>query len=234
VPDAVPDARAVLTEPLAIGLHAVLHRPPRDDEQVLIIGGGMIAYSVLGALRLSGRKCRVTQLVLVPFQGELARALGADEVIVATREDALERVVALTGARRHKPIIGRDVLLGGFAVTFDCVGAPESLRDALSFTRSQGTIVMVGACGIVPKVDLTNLWAKELDLRGTYYYAPESGGRHTIDMITELLASDGARAVDQLVTHTFPLEKYQDAIVANIDRGKSKAMKTVFKPAVRA
>ncbi len=142
--------------------------------------------------------------------------------------------MALTGARRHKPILGRDVLTGGFAVSFDCVGTPESLRDALACTRSQGTIVMVGACGIVPTIDLTSIWAKELAIRGTYYYAPEEGGRHTIDMATELLASDGARAVDKLITHSFPLEQYQDAIVANLDRGKSKAMKTVFKPAVRA
>jgi L-iditol 2-dehydrogenase len=234
VPDGVPDARAVLTEPLSIGLHGVLHRPPRDDEQVLIIGGGMIAYAVLAALRLSGRRCRVAQLVLVPFQAELARALGADDVIVASTENALERVVELTGAQRHKPILGRDVLTGGFAVTFDCVGTPQSLRDALAYTRSQGTIVMVGACGMVPKIDLTSIWAKELNIQGTYYYAPESDGRHTIDIATELLASDGASMVDKLITHSFPLEKYREAIVANIDRGKSKAMKTVFKPAARA
>ena len=235
VPDGVPDARAVLTEPLSIGLHGVLHRPPRDDEQVLIIGGGMIAYAVLAALRLSGRRCRVTQLVLLPFQAELARALGADEVIVAGRGvDVIARVVELTGARRHKPVLGRDVVTGGFAVTYDCVGSPDSLRDALGFTRSQGTIVMVGACGVMPRIDLTNIWAKELDLRGTYYYAPEADGRHTIDLALELLTGDAARAVDGLITHSFSLEHYQDAIVANIDRGRSKAMKTVFKPAVRA
>ena len=234
VPDGVPDARAVLTEPLSIGLHAVLHRPPRDDEQVLIIGGGMIAYAVLAALRLSGRRCRVTQLVLVPFQAALARALGADDVIVASSEDVLERVVALTGATRHKPILGRDVLTGGFAVTFDCVGTPESLRESLACTRSQGTIVMVGACGMIPKLDFTNVWAKELNIQGTYYYAPESNGKHTIDMALEFLASDGAKTIDQLITHSFPLEKYREAIIANIDRGKSKAMKTIFKPTVRA
>lgn len=234
VPDGVPDVRAVLTEPLSIGLHAVLRRPPRDDEEVLIIGGGMIAYSVLAALRLAGHKCKVTQLVLVPFQAELARALGADEVIVAAQEDAFERVIALTGARRHKPIIGHEVLTGGFAVSFDCVGTPDSLRDALGYTRSQGTVVMVGACGIVPQIDLTNIWARELDIRGTYFYAPEAGGKHTIDMVLEMMTGDGARSVDALVTHTFPLEKYQEAIVANIDRGRSKAMKTIFKPAARA
>src|SRR5262249_35957824 len=128
VPDRLPEARAVLTEPIAIGLHGVLHRPPRDDEQVLIIGGGMIAYSVLAALRLSGRRCNVTQLVLVPFQAALARALGADDVIVAAEEDVLARVVALTGAHRYKPILGGDVITGGFSAHLDCVGPPPSLR----------------------------------------------------------------------------------------------------------
>jgi threonine dehydrogenase-like Zn-dependent dehydrogenase len=86
----------------------------------------------------------------------------------------------------------------------------------------------------VPKIDLTNIWAKELAIQGTYYYAPEADGRHTIDLATELLSGDGARSVDALITHSFPLEKYREAIVANVDRGNSKAMKTVFKPAVRA
>src|SRR5581483_4102823 len=35
VPDSVPDSRAVLAEPLGIGVHAVLQREPRPDEEVL-------------------------------------------------------------------------------------------------------------------------------------------------------------------------------------------------------
>ncbi len=124
------------------------------------------------------------------------------------------------------------MLTGGFPVVYDCIGSPESLRDALTYVRSQGTVILVGNSGILPKFDTTWIWAKEIAIQGSYFYAPEParGGRHTIDLTLELLSGDAARAVDALVTHTFPLEKYQEAVVANIERGKYRSVKTVFKP----
>jgi L-iditol 2-dehydrogenase len=233
MPDAVPDARAVLTEPLAIGVHGVLRRPPEEGEQVLIIGGGMIAYSVLAALRLLGYRNHVTQLLLLDFQAQVARDLGADEIIqIGAGVDTYERVMALTGARRHKPILGRDVLTGGFPLVYDCIGTPESLRDALTFVRSQGAVVMVGNVGVVPKADLTWIWAKEMQLIGTYFYGPEprKNNQHTFALTCELLSEPRAQMVDRLVTHSFPLEKYQEAVVANVARARYKSVKTVFRP----
>jgi threonine dehydrogenase-like Zn-dependent dehydrogenase len=229
----VPDARAVLLEPLGIGVHAVLKREPRADEEVLIIGGGMIAYSVLAALRLLGHKNKIVQLLLLDFQAELARSLGADEVIQPGKHgDPMDRVAQLTGARRHKPILGRDVLTGGFPLVFDCVGSPESVRDSLAYTRSQGTIVLVGAAGELPKIDLTALWSRELSVLGTAFYAPEPSrkGKHSLALTTELLAEPGAASLDKLITHSFKLEHYSEAVQANIERGKSRSVKTVFKP----
>jgi threonine dehydrogenase-like Zn-dependent dehydrogenase len=222
-------------EPLAIGVHAVLRRPPRAGEQVLIIGGGMISYSVLAALRLLGYDNRVVQLLLLDFQAEMARRLGADEVIqVGPGVDVMERVVALTGARRHKPVLGRDVLTGGFPLTYDCVGSLESLRDALAFTGSRGALVLVGNCGVLPHIDLTALWARELDVVGTVFYGPEASrdGRHSFDLTGELLSGSGeaVRAVDALITHRFPLDRYQEAVRANIERGRFRSVKTVFTP----
>src|SRR6476469_2814656 len=71
LPDSVPDSRAVLTAPLALGVHAVLKREPRADERILIIGGGMIAYAVLAALRLLGHQNHITQLLLLDFQAQM-------------------------------------------------------------------------------------------------------------------------------------------------------------------
>jgi len=234
MPDAVPDARAVLTEPIAIGVHAVLRRPPEDGEQVLIIGGGMIAYSVLAALRLLGYRNPVTQLLLLDFQGEVARALGADDVIqIGPGVDLFDEVIKRTGARRHKPILGRDVLTGGYPLVYDCIGTPESLRDALTFVRSQGSVVMVGNVGVVPKADLTWLWAKEMQLIGTYFYGPEPrrDHKHTFALTCELLSEPRAQMVDRLVTHRFALESYQEAVVANVARARYQSVKTVFRPA---
>src|SRR5699024_12873128 len=51
IPDDIPDKIAAMFEPLSVGLHAVLRQPPKDGEHVLVIGGGMIAYTVLAAIR---------------------------------------------------------------------------------------------------------------------------------------------------------------------------------------
>jgi threonine dehydrogenase-like Zn-dependent dehydrogenase len=231
VPDGVPDRRAVLAEPLAIGLHAVLSRPPGPDDQVLIIGGGMIAYAVLAGLRLLGHRNQVTQLLALDYQAALARALGADEV-VQLGDDLIARTVALTGARRHRPMLGRDVLTGGFPLVFDCIGAPESVRDALAVVRSGGALVLVGCAGLQRKLDLTPIWSKELSVVGCSFYAPEPsrGGQHTIDLALGLLAGDGARPLDELITHTFPLERFEEAVEANIDRARTRSVKTVLLP----
>jgi threonine dehydrogenase-like Zn-dependent dehydrogenase len=229
VPDSVPDERAVLTEPLSIGVHAVLHREPRADEKILIIGAGMIAYAVLAALRLLGFKNHVTQLLLLPFQAELAKKLGADEVL--TPGPALmEKIAQATGGQRHKPILGPEVMLGGFPVVYDCIGSPESLRDALTFVNSHGTIVLAGNSGILPKFDTTWIWAKEISLVGTYYYSPEPSRqmKHTLDLTLELLS--GSALADPLLTHRFGLEQYQEAVVANIQRARYQSVKTIFRP----
>jgi L-iditol 2-dehydrogenase len=234
MPDAVPDGRAVLTEPLAIGVHAILKREPRADEEILIIGGGMIAYAVLVGLRLLGFRNRVTQLLMLDYQAQLARELGADDVIQLGRDvDVLGEVVRRTGGRRHKPIIGRDVMTGGYPLVFDCVGSPESVRDSLAFARSQGTVVMVGNAGVLPDADVTNLWAHELTWIGTAFYGPEPtrDHRHTLALTTELLSGDAAAGIDRLVTHTFGLEQAREAVVANIDRARYRSVKTVFHPA---
>jgi L-iditol 2-dehydrogenase len=223
----------VLTEPIGIGVHAVLHRAPQSDESILIIGGGMIAYAVLAALRLLGYRNSVTQLLLLDFQATLAGELGADQVIKLGPEvDLLETVCQLTGAKRHKPILGRDVLSGGFPLVYDCIGSPESLRDALSCVRSQGTVVMVGNVGQVDKADLTWLWAKEITLQGSYYYAPEPTreNRHTLALTCELLSEESAKPLDALITHRFSLENYQEAVVANIERARFRSVKTIFRP----
>jgi threonine dehydrogenase-like Zn-dependent dehydrogenase len=124
------------------------------------------------------------------------------------------------------------VLTGGFPLVLDCIGSPESLRDALTCVRAQGAVVLVGNSGVVPRFESTWIWAKEIAILGSYFYAgePARGGRHSIDLTLELLSGDAARACDRLVTHSFPLERYRDAVVANLDRAGARSIKTVFKP----
>ena len=81
VPDHVSDENAVLAEPFGCALHAVDVAGPPHGRTVLVIGGGVIGLCTIAALRIMAPGCRMVALVRHPFQADMARRLGADEVL---------------------------------------------------------------------------------------------------------------------------------------------------------
>lgn len=233
LPDSLSDEAGVLVEPLSVGMHAVLRRQPEPDSRVLVIGSGMMAYAVLAALAMLGVRAHVTHLTQLPYQRDMGRRLGADESIcLAEGERVVERVAAITGARRHRPLIGRDVLSGGFDQVYDCVGSAESLQDAFAYTRSRGTVVLVGAPGELPGLDWTFVWQRELTLLGSLGYGVEEwqGERLRTFELTMRLMQRTDLPLTELITHRFRLDQYAEALRANLDRAGYRSLKTLFVP----
>src|SRR6185295_9172792 len=233
VPESVSDEVAVLVEPLSVCLHAVLKNPPRTEDRVLIIGGGPVAFGTLWAIRALGHGCHVTLLTTEAYQLELAKAMGADEVMRAARDDfqEAEAVAKLTGARVYKPVIGPPAMTGGFEQVFDCVGSQASVQDALRYARSLGRVVLLGAAGALERVDWTTVWKNELTIAGSYTYGMEvfrGQALHTFQVALDLLARREGPDPRPLVTHLFKLSEYGQAIEANLHRGKHKSVKAVF------
>ena len=232
VPDEVPDRAAVLVEPLSIGMHAVLNGGPEDPQaDVLVIGSGPIAFATIWALRASGFRGSIVAQTKREGEAELARAMGADEVVKPGVE--ARQVLVETGALAYQPIVGEEVFSGGgFPVVFDCVGNQGSLTQALRFAAPRGRIVMLGCAAEIPRLDLTFLWARELELKGFVGYGTERWqGRdlHTFQVTLEALRDSGIPA-EKLVTHTFPLSRYRDALSAAANRAQSGAIKVVLEP----
>jgi len=231
VPDGISDRAAVLTEPLSIGVHAVLNAGVHPEEDILVIGSGPIAMGVIWALRATGFQGSITAQTKRAHEAEQARALGATNV-VAPGLEAREALIA-TGARAYQPILGEEVFSGGgFPMVFDCVGNGGSLHQALRWTAPRGKLVLLGCAAHIPKLDLTFLWARELRIMGFVGHGWESwrGGRkHSFEITHELLLETGA-PVEALVTHTFPLADYRRALSVAANHRKSKAMKVVLEP----
>jgi L-iditol 2-dehydrogenase len=226
VPDAIDDATAVLVEPLAVALHAVLRRVPGDDERVLVIGGGAIGLLVMAALRLVGAGCETVMLARHRRQQAFARRLGAAAVV--TDEEA---AAATIGARAHRDLLGGRSYRDGYEVVFDCVGDRASLDLAVRLAGPRARVVLAGGPGIVGPVDLTPTWIGELDLEGTYVYGREpsfEGGPSTFAVALRLLEARPELSLGELVTHRFALESWRGAIAANLDRRRSGAIRTVF------
>lgn len=232
IPDGIPDETAALVEPLSVCLHAALRHPPRDDDRVLIIGGGPVAFALLWALRALGHRCHITLLTLEKYQLELAKKLGADDTLRAQPDvDEANAVAHKTGGRVYKPVIGPPAMTGGFEQIFDCVGTQSSLQDALRYTRPFGKVVLIGAAGILDRVDWTTVWKNELTIAGSYVYGSElfrGERRHTFDIVIDLLKQRAGPDASTLVTHKFPLEQYARAIEANMRRAQYESVKTLF------
>lgn len=232
LPHDLPDAAAVLIEPLSVCLHAVLKRPPRDRDRVLIIGGGPIAFATLWAIRALGLTCHITLLTVESYQLDLARSMGADDVLRAGSDQVeAEEVARRTGAKVYRPVIGPPALAGGFEHTYDCVGTQASLQDALRYTRAFGHVILIGAASHLRSLDCTAVWKNELTVLGSYVYGLEDfrgQRRHTFDLTRELLVRREGPDPSALVTHRFPLAQYAQAIEANLARGQHRSIKTVF------
>lgn len=229
VDDALSDEAAVLVEPLSVGLRAVLQNPPRDDERVLILGGGPIAFAVLWALQATRPSVETTLATFEEYQLSLARDLGAHHVLqIGDPTETAYEVARLTGARVFRPPLGPAVLAGGYDVVFDCVGNEASTRDALRFARACAKIVLLGCASTLKDVDWTAVWANELTVKGSCAYGREQDGRHTFETTMRLLVEKCGFDPARLVTHRFPLQKYKDAILVSRDRAGHRSMKAVF------
>jgi hypothetical protein len=75
--------------------------------------------------------------------------------------------------------------------------------------------------------DLTPLWHKEIELAGGYAYAVEAlaGARRTFDVAFDLVREAG---LGRLVSATYPLERYREAIDHAANAGRRGAVKVAF------
>ncbi len=229
VPASLSDDLAVLVEPLAISMHAVLASPPPPDAPVLVVGGGAIGLLVLAALKLAGHDNPVAVIARHPVQRRLAGDLGAAAVF--DEANAAEGVAGFARGRVLPTLDGGWVLEGGAAVTYDAVPSGRGLDLALRLTRTDGVVSLVGSPGRVRALDVTGVWAKALTVRGALGYGAEGprwSGRHTMDVAMELLAAAGDRSLERLITHRYPLARYREAVHAALGLAGSRPVKVVL------
>ena len=80
VPNGLSTEHAALTEPMAVGLHAVRMARLAPDDVPLVIGAGPVGLAVIAALKLSGA-APIVVADFSPARRRLAEQLGADIVI---------------------------------------------------------------------------------------------------------------------------------------------------------
>ncbi len=221
IPDDMSDEAAVMIEPVAGGVHTAFKAKIEPGDTVVVQGSGTMGLCALAAIRKYTQAGTIIAAAKYPQQRVFADDLGADVVVAP---DELKRAVRrVTGCR----MIGED-LSGGADVTIDAIGSASSLATSLSITRPRGRVVMLGMPGVTT-VDLTPLWHRETELVGSYTYGTE----HLPDGDTATsfaLAFDLVAEADlgRLVSATYPLDRYKDALRHAAEAGPRGAVKIAF------
>jgi L-iditol 2-dehydrogenase len=231
VPEKVSDENAILLDALSTALHPVLRSFPRDHETVLVLGAGTVGLCLVASLRALGSQARILALVKYPFQGELARRYGVDEIVLLDRDGSHYQALAdLTGAKVYYPVLGKPAPVGGADVIYECVGSDNSVDDALRLAAPGGRVVLVGLAATPKGVDWTPIWFHELTLEGSYAVAMETyQGRRmrTYEVGLELMAQ-GRLDLSPLLTHSFGLAEYRQAFRTLAARKANGTLKAVF------
>lgn len=158
VPDDLPAEAAALTEPMAVGIHAVGRANLKPGEGGLVVGCGPVGLAVIAGLRLAGAE----PIVAADYSArrrELALHMGAHLAVDPAVEPAMDGWRRQAGSKT--PVI------------FECVGVPGMLDQLMRAAAPQTRIVVAGVCmeadQIRPMVGIN----KELNLQFVLGYTPE-------------------------------------------------------------
>lgn len=200
IPDTMSFETAACVEPLSVAVHAVARAGGLLGRSVVVAGAGPIGCLVVAVARLAGA-ARVTVTDLVDQPLEVARAMGADEVInVAT---APERLAAYEADK------------GTFDCAFEVTGAVAALTGLMKVTRPGGRVVQVGMLpvGEVP-IAANLLMAREIDYLSSFRFHKEFA-----DALVMLVS--GRIDIEPIKTHSLPLDAADAAFETAADRTRS-------------
>jgi D-arabinose 1-dehydrogenase-like Zn-dependent alcohol dehydrogenase len=185
-----PAALAVLTDAVATPYHALTARANlQAGETLVVLGVGGLGSNAVQLGRYLG--ARVVAVSRQQAKLDLARRLGADEVVEAT-DDVVEQVRRLTG--------------GGGDVVIQCAGSAALDQQAIAMAGIGGRVAFVGVSQQPFEALAGDLIWRELSLLGSCRFT-----RDDIRAVVELHLA-GVLSVDHLVQRVRPLEEANDAL----------------------
>jgi threonine dehydrogenase-like Zn-dependent dehydrogenase len=155
VPNGLTTDAAALTEPMAVGVHAVAKARLTADDAPLVIGCGPVGLAVIAALRLVG--CEpIVAADFSPRRRDLATTLGAHVVVDPARSSVWEQRPA-----------------GRMPAVFECVGVPGMLDQTMAAAPRGARVIVVGVCMEPDTIHPLLGIIKELNLQFVLGYTSE-------------------------------------------------------------
>lgn len=157
VPEQLGTRQAALTEPLAVGIHAVAKSGVTPAQAALVVGCGPVGLAVIAALGLAGVET-VVAADFSPARRALARQLGATEAVDPRQEPVVEAWRRVEGRKS--------------VVAFEAVGVPGTLGQLLEDLPPASRVTVVGVCMEPDTISPFFAIAKELALQFVLAYTP--------------------------------------------------------------
>jgi threonine dehydrogenase-like Zn-dependent dehydrogenase len=222
VPNGLGAEHAALTEPLAVGEHAVAKAEPGADHVFMVVGAGPVGLAVIAALKARG----LGPVIACDFSAErraAAEHMGADKIIdpaevsphaswsefgvPANPTEGL--IAAAQGLSVKRPLI------------FECVGAPGVLQSLAMAAPRGARIVVAGVCMQTDAIEPFVFIAKEIEVRYVLGYTPEEFAASLANL------ADGKTRYNDIITRTVGLDETPAAFTAlQTDKRQIKIMVT--------
>jgi L-iditol 2-dehydrogenase len=191
VPESVSLDHAAMIEPIAVAVHALARAGNVQGKYVVVLGAGTIGNLVGQVARAEGA-ADVLITDLSAYRLNKARECHLDHVVDTQTNDLGEAIGDAFGADKADMIL-------------DCVGAEQTMSQAIACARKGSTIVVVGVFGQKPVVDMGLIQDHELTVTGTLMYQKRD--------FEQALALIEHRKLylDSVVTHRFAFRDYLEA-----------------------
>jgi threonine dehydrogenase-like Zn-dependent dehydrogenase len=217
VPNGLPTDQAALTEPMAVGWHAVQKARLTDEDVPLVIGCGPVGLAVIAGLKIAG----VGPIIasdFSPARRKFAEMMGADIVIDPAENSPYEKweeEAAPEGydGKNWMTMMGIGPQLRP-GVIFECVGVPGLIQQVLEGAPKAARIVVVGVCMEPDHLEPFFAINKELNLQFVLGYTPEEFAQ------TLHFLADGKIKVEPLITDKIGVDGVKNAFdeLANPER----------------
>jgi len=152
IPNGLDLKHAALTEPMAVGLHAVNKSNIQPGEKALVLGCGPIGIAIIAALRMRGVES-IAAADFSPKRRELATTMGAHQTVDPAQGSPFDTVKA--------------------AVVFEAIGIPGIIDDAIRRARPGTRLVVAGVCMEPDTLHPFFAIAKEINVQFCLAYGAE-------------------------------------------------------------
>ena len=216
LPDHLSLDEAAILDVYAVAVHGVNRLPVKPFHTVAILGTGAVGLTQGQVARAIGAR----QVIVVGRRDEpleIARSCGAaDAVVNASKVDPARAVLDLTDGQ-------------GADVVFETVGShATTVQQACDMAAFGGKVGVVGLFVEPITIDTRSTMHKEVEIRWVNSYSTWEGVRE-YQVALDLLAGGKVQA-GSLITHRVPLERVAEGFAWANDKKQSAALKVLVIP----